>query len=89
MDLKPKPGEAFGYAYDDPKATEPSEFRFDLAITIPSQLKLEGDIIERRLPKGRYAVAMHKGSRDNIIDTIYGLYREWLPTSGEELGNLP
>ncbi|ABS77976.1 AraC family transcriptional regulator [Coxiella burnetii] len=89
MNLKPKAGEAFGFAYDDPKTTEPEAFQFDLGITVPEQLKLEGNVIEKRLPAGRYAVAMHEGSRDNIDDTIYGLYRDWLPNSGEELGDLP
>ena len=90
FDLKPKPGEAFGFAYDDPKTTPPEKFRFDLAITVPEQVQLNGDIIEeKRLPAGRYAVAVHKGSRDNIGDTIYGMYRDWLPSSGEDLGELP
>jgi AraC family transcriptional regulator len=89
INLKPKAGESFGIAYDDPKTTEPENFRFDLGITVPEQLKLKGDIIEKYLPEGRYAVTMHKGSRDNIGDTVYGLYRDWLPDSGEELGDLP
>lgn len=89
INLKPKTGEAFGFAYDDPKTTEPAEFRFDLGITVPEQLKLEGGIVEKRLPAGRYAVAMHKGSRDNIGDTVYSLYRDWLSSSDEELGDLP
>jgi len=89
ISLKPNAGEAFGFAYDDPKTTEATEFRFDLGITVPEKLKLEGDVIEKRLPSGRYAVAMHKGSRDNIGDTIYGLCRDWLPNSGEELGDFP
>lgn len=89
MSLKPKAGESFGFAYDDPKTTPAAEFRFDLGITVPEQLKLEGQVVEKRLPSGRYAVAIHKGSRDDIGDTIYGLYRDWLPQSGEELGDLP
>ena len=89
MNLKPKAGEAFGFAYDDPKTTEPDEFRFDLGIAVPEQLKLNGKIVEKRLPAGRYAVAVHKGSRDDIGDTTYALYRDWLPKSGEELGDLP
>lgn len=89
MNLQPKPGEAFGFAYDDPKITEASEFRFDLAITVPEHTKLGGDIKEKRLPAGRYAVVVHKGARDNIGDVVYGLYRDWLPQSGEELGDLP
>ncbi|STX37460.1 AraC family transcriptional regulator [Legionella feeleii] len=89
INLKPKAGEAFGFAYDDPQTTPAAEFRFDLGITVPEQLKLEGEVIEKRLPAGRYAVAAHKGSRNTIGDTVYGLYRDWLPESGEELGNLP
>ncbi len=89
INLKPKAGEAFGFAYDDPKTTEPSDFRFDLAITVPEQIKLGGKIVEKRLPAGRYAVATHKGTRDTISDTVYSLYRDWLPSSGEHLGDLP
>ncbi len=89
INLKPKPGEAFGYGYVDPKEVPAEEFRFDLAITVPQTLKLDGEVIEKHLPAGRYAVTMHKGSRDTIGDTIYSIYRDWLPQSGEELGDLP
>lgn len=90
INLKPKPGEAFGFAYDDPKTTKPEDFRYDIGITVPENLAVKSDdVIERRLPKGRYAIAMHKGSRDNIGETVYGLYRDWLPQSGEALGDLP
>ncbi|AHE66299.1 AraC family transcriptional regulator [Legionella oakridgensis] len=89
INLKPKAGEAFGFAYDDPKTTPAAEFRFDLGITVPEQLQLKGAVVEKRLPTGRYAVALHKGSRDTIGNTVYGLYRDWLPRSNEELGNLP
>lgn len=89
MDLKPGPGEAFGFAYDDPKTTPVEDFRHDIAITVPEELKLSSDVVEKLLPAGRYAVAVHKGSRENIADTVYALYRDWLPKSGEELGDLP
>jgi len=87
--LKPKPGEAFGFGYNDPREVKPEEFRFDLALSIPKDFKLNDPVIERTLPTGRYAITTHKGSRDNIGDTIYSLYRDWLPESGEELGDLP
>ncbi|WP_440615692.1 AraC family transcriptional regulator [Cysteiniphilum sp. 6C5] len=89
IDLKPKPGEAFGFAYDDPKTTPSTQFRFDLGITVPEYLKISEDVIEKYLPAGRYATALHKGSRDNIDQLIYALYRDWLPNSGEELADLP
>lgn len=87
--IKLKEGEAFGFAYDDPKTTEPAKFRFDLAVTVPEQVKIDGNMVEKHLPAGRYAVTMHKGSRDTIGDTVYALYRDWVPNSGEELGDLP
>ncbi len=89
VSLKPEPGEAFGFAYDDPQTTPAEDFRFDLAITVPKGLVLKGEVVERQLPAGRYAVAIHKGSRDNIGDTVYSLYRDWFPHSKEELGDLP
>ena len=89
INLKPKAGEAFGFGYSDPRETPPKEWRCDLALTVPQNFKLNDEVIERELPAGRYAVTTHKGSRDNIGDTIYQLYRDWLPESGEELGDLP
>lgn len=84
-----KPGAAFAIAYDDPKTTTPSEFRIDFGIKTPENLKIQGDVVEKYLPAGRYAITMHKGSRDNIGKTIYSMYRDWLPKSKEELGDLP
>ncbi|HHT9885554.1 TPA: AraC family transcriptional regulator [Legionella pneumophila] len=88
INLKPRPGEAFALAYDDPKTTPPSEFRIDLGIKVPENLKLDG-VIEKFLPSGRYAVTVHKGSRNNIGEVVYYLYRDWLPNTSEQLGDLP
>lgn len=89
INLKPKAGEAFGYAYADPRGTPPEKFQFDLALTVPKDFKLSNEVIDRELPAGRYAVTTHKGSRNNIGDTIYHLYHDWIPESGEDLGDLP
>ena len=89
VNLKPKAGEAFGFAYDDPKSTPAAEFRFDLAMTIPENLLLAAEVVEKRLPAGRYAIAMHKGPREKIGETVYAMYRQWLPNSREQLGDLP
>ncbi len=89
MNLKPNPGESFAFAYDDPHSTPAADFRLDLGIKIPQHLKLTGNIVEKHLPEGRYAITMHKGSRTEIGDAIYAFYRDWLPHSEEELGDLP
>ena len=89
INLKPKSKEAFGFGYHDPKEVEPKNFRFDLALSVPKDFKLNDEVIERIIPAGRYAVVMHNGSLDNVGDTIYSLYKNWLPQSGEKLGDLP
>lgn len=74
----------FGIPYSDPKTTAPEEFRFDICGSI------DGDVPENTygvksgvIPGGRCAVVRHKGSHDNLEESIYYLYREWLPQSGE------
>lgn len=89
VNLTLKPGEAFAIAYDDPNTTPPAEFRFDLGIKVPNNLKLDENVIEKYLPAGRYAVALHKGALNNISDTVYSLYRDWLPSTEEQLGDFP
>lgn len=89
IDLKPKKDYAFGIGYDDPEQTKPEDFRFDLCVRVPDNYALSGDIKEKFLPEGRYAVAMHYGSHSNFGETIYGMYRDWLPESGEEPGDIP
>ncbi len=87
--LGPKPGETFGFGYDDPETVSEDQFRFDIGLTVPKSVKLSEPVVEKKLPAGRYAVTLHKGSRENISDTVYGLYRDWLPQTNEELGDLP
>lgn len=89
IDLKLKPGEAFGFGYHDPREVKPEDFHFDLALSVPHDFRLNAQVTERILPAGRYAITTHKGSRDNIGDTVYSFYRDWLPQSNEELGDLP
>lgn len=88
INLKPKAGDAFAFGYDDPKTTPPEQFRLDLGIRVPDNFVIVG-MKEKVIPAGRYAVAVHKGSRENLADTIYPMYREWLPQSGEELRDFP
>jgi len=79
-----------GVAYHDPDNTQPEEFRFDICgstlVDVPDN---DYGIIEKVIPEGRCAVARHHGSTDMIGKTVYQLYGEWLPQSGEELRDFP
>lgn len=91
INLKPKPGEAFSIAYDDPKTIKPDEFHEEIGIKIPENFKLDGNVVEKWLPKGRYVTTLYKGARThpNFAEAVYYLYRDWLPKSAEELGDFP
>ncbi|MES9852420.1 MAG: GyrI-like domain-containing protein [Candidatus Thiodiazotropha sp. L084R] len=40
---------------------------------------------QKTYSSGRFAKVRHIGSTDRIDESIYPLYRDWLPESGEEL----
>ncbi|WP_446811142.1 AraC family transcriptional regulator [Methylomonas sp. 2BW1-5-20] len=80
----------FGIAYDDPAVTPAESFRFDVCgeVKQPVPENPQG-VITKQIPGGRYAVVRHIGSTDRISDSVYYLYRDWLPESGEELREFP
>ena len=82
--------QTYGIAYDDPAATPAKDFRFDIcgSVTTPVPINHHG-IVTKTIPAGRCAVVRHQGSPDHIAGSVYHLYRNWLPHSGEELRDFP
>ncbi len=82
--------QTYGIAYDDPATTPAKDFRFDIcgSIAAPVAANRHG-IITKAIPGGRCAVVRHEGSPDHIAGSVYHLYRNWLPRSGEELRDFP
>lgn len=80
----------YGIAYNDPGTTTPEDFRYDIcgSVARPVPPNQHG-VVTKTIPGGRCAVARHKGSPDHISGTVYHLYRNWLPRSGEELRDFP
>ncbi|HEY0295469.1 MAG TPA: AraC family transcriptional regulator [Bordetella sp.] len=80
----------FGIPRNNPDATPADEFRFDICgeIDEPVAANAHG-IRELVIPGGRCAVVRHTGSTDHVGETIYPIYRDWLPASGEELRDHP
>ncbi|MGE0195626.1 MAG: GyrI-like domain-containing protein [Methylocystis sp.] len=82
--------ETYGVPYNDPNATPPEEFRFDICGAVTEAIPAnEHSVITKTIPGGRCAMTVHVGSRDRIDESVYALYRHWLPESGEELRNFP
>lgn len=85
-----KTSRTFGIAYDDPESTEPELFRFDICGAVSENVPNNPQgVVNGVIPGGRCAVVRYLGSHDRIGETIYPLYREWLPESGEKLRDFP
>ena len=82
--------QTYGIAYDDPVIAAPEDFRLDIcgSVSAPVPANRHG-IVTKTIPGGRCAVVRHKGSPDDIAGSVYHLYRNWLPHSGEEPRNFP
>jgi AraC family transcriptional regulator len=46
-------------------------------------------VINGEIPGGRCAVVRHHGSLDTLANSVWFLYRDWLPASGETLRDFP
>lgn len=80
----------FGIPHSNPDTTPPQDFRFDICGEIRESLTPnDAGVREAIIPGGRYAVVRHVGPTDYIGETLYPVYRDWLPASGEELRDQP
>lgn len=81
---------SFGIPYGNPDTTPAEAFRFAICGEIDEPVAPNTfGVHERVIPGGRCVVVRHVGSPDHIGETIYPIYRDWLPGSGEELRDQP
>jgi len=78
-----------GISRDDPKLTASEQLRYDACITLNREVAPSGEIGVQTIAGGRYAVFLHCGPYEDYPVTYDGIYRDWLPNSGESLRNEP
>ncbi len=70
--------------------TAPSEFRWDICGEVQGDVPSNPHgVVRKVIPGGRCAVTEHVGSTDLLTHTVRQLQAEWLPGSGERLGDHP
>jgi AraC family transcriptional regulator len=80
----------FGIPYDDPTTIPADSFCFDICSEVRSVVTENPQgVITKSIPGCRCAKLRHIGSTDRVSESIYPMYREWLPESGEELRDFP
>ncbi len=85
-----KSSNTYGIPYSDPEITPESGFIFDIAGSVDKAVpeNVYG-VKNAELPAGKYAVVRHLGSHETIKDSIYYIFREWLPHQNYEAGDFP
>lgn len=82
--------DTFGIPYSDPNETDNKHFRFDIAGSVEEDIPDNSfGVVNGMLTGGKCAVLRHYGSLDLISQTVYKLYKNWLPTSGEQPSGKP
>ena len=85
-----KTSQTFGIAYDNPDTAVPEKFQFGICGSVRKDVPDNPQGVQNSvIPGGRCAVVRHLGSHDRLGESIYPLYREWLPKSGENIRDFP
>ncbi len=88
--LSPTTNPTFNIFHSDPRTTPPEDYRLDLCVGTDQSLHTMGEAIEAGLiPGGRCAVLRVVGNTHDLESAAVFLYRDWLPESGEEVGDFP
>ena len=88
--LPPTLSATFNILYDKLPESDAAEFRFDLCAATDQEIA-DNDfgVVAKTIPGGKCAVLRHVGSEARLAETLYCLYAQWLPDSGEELRDFP
>lgn len=72
------------------ECTKSNKFGMDVCVAIDCAVQNNAyGILEKKIPANRCAVLRHTGNDDHLKDSIDYLYTQWLPESGEALGEYP
>lgn len=74
---------------DDPDITPPDRMRYDVGLLSPNTNPLPPPLFRRKVPGGRWAVAVHEGSYTTLSQTYLRLVGGWFPSTGTPLGDGP
>lgn len=75
--------------YDDPDVTEDERLRVDVAMTVPKDTPVDGEVGKNILPAGKYAVGRFELSSPEFEEAWGGVMGGWLPQSGYQCDDRP
>lgn len=88
-DNKVKAKAYYTVGVDDPHIVERSKCRFDACAALKEMIPPQGEVGQKVLPGGRYAVFIHKGPSSEIERAFETIFRLWYPTCEQQLSDEP
>jgi AraC family transcriptional regulator len=88
--LSPRTSSTFNILHNDPEVTPADEFRLDICVATRGKVADNPyGVVESVIPGGRCAVLRRVGTDEGLGECIRYLYKEWLPSSGQEPRDFP
>lgn len=90
--LSPQTSPTFNVWYSEREPADPLDYRMDLCVGIDADYPIDPrheTVKAGEIPGGRCAVLRVTGDTHNLEPAALYLYREWLPSSGEEMRDFP
>jgi len=81
--------ECIGICPDNPAITPAEECRYQAGFILRGDVPTGEEVELVTIEAGRWAVFIHEGSYDTLSGTWSSIYRNWLPTSGMALRDVP
>lgn len=82
-------GEWLGIQWDDPEVVALEDCRYDVALVVGADVRIDDGVSQTTLPAMRVAEVAMVGDVDLELRAIDWLYRTWLPRSGHLPAELP
>jgi AraC-like DNA-binding protein/DNA gyrase inhibitor GyrI len=78
-----------GMSQDDPEVTPLSKYRYDFCLTVPKNIKSEGEISIKVMPETLVAIHHCRGDIHAVEQAWNWMFKVWLPESGYQPASLP
>ena len=80
---------SFGIVYDDPDVVETSKLRYDACVSKTKEVELKNGVELKQIEGGKYAIFLHKGSYESLIETYTAVFGSWVQENNVELRDAP
>lgn len=71
----------YSMALDDPQIAEPNKYRFDACVALMDNTPPHGEVGQKTIPGGRFAVFLHRGPYTELDETFGKIFTGWYPNA--------